>query len=471
MNAHNLHDALNQLDDKLIEEVDKRRAKLKSYKRLWRRGLAAAACLCVIAVSALAVNELRPITPDSDPKPTVSQIENRPAKADAPTVDLMEGVSASTVTTTKDLTAGNAALTDFAVRLFKASEKSGKNALISPLSVLSALAMTANGAESSTLTQMEQVLGLPTDQLNTYLYSYMHALPQSEKARLSLANSIWFTADKSFTVNRDFLQKNADYYAADLYKAPFNQATVDNINDWVKNKTDGMIPEIVDDLSPDAVMCLINALAFEAEWLVPYTKNQVHSGTFTREDGVVQNVEFMHSGEYYYLEDEHATGFIKHYSDLKYAFVALLPNTGVSVSDYVASLDGTVLRAMLAAPQETKVVAVLPKFETEYSTDMSAMLETMGLHDAFNVEKANFSLLGRSTKGNIFINRVVHKTFISVAEQGTKAGAATAVEMLAGSAIVPKPKTVTLDRPFVYMLIDCETNVPFFLGTMMDVKG
>ena len=471
MNAHNLHDALNQLDDKLLEEVDKRRAKPKSTSRLWRRGLAAAACLCVIAVSVLAVNELRPITPDSDPKPTVSQIENRPANADAPTVDLMEGVSAATVTTTDDLTAGNSALTDFAVRLFKASEQRDKNTLISPLSVVSALAMTANGAENSTLTQMEQVLGLPRDQLNTYLYSYMHALPQSEKARLSLANSIWFTADDSFTVDRDFLQKNADYYAADLYKAPFNKATVADINEWVKNKTDGMIPEIIDDLSPDAVMCLVNALAFEAEWFKPYEENQVHDGTFTREDGTVQRVEFMHSGEYYYLEDENATGFIKHYSNPKYAFVALLPNAGTSVSDYVASLNGATLRAMLSSPQSTRVVAALPKFETEYSTDMSAMLETMGMHDAFNVEKANFSSLGSSTKGNIFINRVVHKTFISVAEKGTKAGAATAVIMDAGSADVPEIKTVTLDRPFVYMLIDCENNVPFLLGTMMDVNG
>ncbi len=471
MNANNLHDALNQLDDNLIEEVDKLRAKPKSRGRLWQRGLAAAACLCIIALSVLAVNELRPVTPDSNPEPITSQIENRPANAEAPTVDLMEGISAATVTTTDDLTAGNAALTDFAVRLFKASEESGKNTLISPLSVVSALAMTANGAKQNTLAQMEQVLGLPTDKLNSYLYSYMQTLPQNEKTKLSLANSIWFTADDSFTADRDFLQKNADYYGADLYKAPFNKSTVADINDWVKDKTDGMIPEIIDNLSPDAVMCLINALAFEAEWFKPYEENQVHEGTFTHEDSTVQRVEFMHSFEYTYLEDDNATGFIKHYSDPKYAFVALLPNVGVSVSDYVASLDGATLRATLSSPQETRVVAALPKFETEYSTDMSAILEDMGMCDAFSVKKADFSSLGSSTKGNIFINRVAHKTFISVAERGTKAGAATAVIMDAGSAMVPEPKTVTLDRPFVYMLIDCETNVPFFLGTLMDVNG
>ncbi len=471
MNAHNLHDALNELDSELIEEVDRLRAKPKRQKRVWQRLLAVAACLCIVTVAVLTVRELRSVPIGGESKPITSQVENRPANADAPTVDLMEGISAATVTTTDDLTAGNAALTDFAVRLFKASEKSGKNTLVSPLSVASALAMTANGADNATLAQVEQVLGLSRDQLNHYLYSYVKKLPQSEKAKLSLANSIWFTDDDSFTVNREFLQKNADYYGADLYKAPFNRKTVADINSWVKGKTDGMIPEIIDDLSPAAVMCLVNALAFEAEWFIPYEENQVHEGTFTREDRTVHRVEFMHSGEDYYLEDENATGFIKHYSDLKYAFVALLPNAGVSVSDYVASLDGAALRAMLSSPQETTVVAALPKFETEYSVNMSAILEDMGMHDAFNVKKADFSSLGRSTKGNIFINRVVHKTFISVAEQGTKAGAATAIEMDAGSAMTPEPKTVTLDRPFVYMLIDFENRVPFFIGTLMDVNG
>ncbi len=471
MNAHNLHDALNELDNELIEEVDQLRSKPKHQRRIWQRLLAVAACLGIVAVSILAVRELHLIPSDGNSTPITSQIENRPANADAPTVDLMEGVSAATVTTTDDLTAGNAALTDFAVRLFKASEKSGKNTLVSPLSVASALAMTANGADNATLAQMEQVLGLSRDQLNHYLYSYVKKLPQSEKAKLSLANSIWFTADDSFTVNRDFLQRNADFYAADVYKAAFNRQTVADVNDWVKRKTDGMIPEIIDDLSPNAVMCLVNALAFEAEWFEPYEENQVHEGTFTHEDRTVHRIEFMHSGEYLYLEDDNATGFIKRYSDLKYAFVALLPNAGVSVSDYVASLDGAALRKLLSSPQETKVVAALPKFETEYSVDMSAILEDMGMQDAFNVEKADFSSLGRSMKGNIFINRVVHKTFISVAEQGTKAGAATAVDMDAGSAMIPEPKTVTLDRPFVYMLIDFENRVPFFIGTLMDVNG
>ena len=384
--------------------------------------------------------------------------------------DLMEGITPNQVNALDDLSSQNADVTDFAIRLFKASEENGKNTLISPLSVLCALAMTANGAEEETLAQMEEVLGMTTEELNLYLYSYMQNLPQGEKYKLSLANSIWFTEDERFTVNQDFLQTNADYYGADIYKAPFNDQTCKDINNWVKQNTDEMIPEILDEIPADAIMYLVNALAFEAEWSEIYEKQQVRDGKFTKEDGTKQDVELMYGVEGTYLEDENATGFKKYYKGGKYAFVAMLPNEGVSVSDYVASLNGESLNTLLNNTQHTTVHTAIPKFETEYNVEMSAILKDMGMTKAFDIYNADFEGLGTSTAGNIFINRVLHKTFISVGEKGTKAGAATVVEMADGAAAEPQePKEVYLDRPFVYMLIDCENNIPFFNGTMMDV--
>ena len=384
--------------------------------------------------------------------------------------DLMAGITPNQVNALDDLSSQNADVTDFAIRLFKASEENGKNTLISPLSVLCALAMTANGAEEETLAQMEEVLGMTTEELNLYLYSYMQNLPQGEKYKLSLANSIWFTEDERFTVNQDFLQTNADYYGADIYKAPFNDQTCKDINNWVKQNTDEMIPEILDEISADAIMYLVNALAFEAEWSEIYEKQQVRDGKFTKEDGTKQDVELMYGVEGTYLEDENATGFKKYYKGGKYAFVAMLPNEGVSVSDYVASLNGESLNTLLNNTQHTTVHTAIPKFETEYNVEMSTILKDMGMTKAFDIYNADFEGLGTSTAGNIFINRVLHKTFISVGEKGTKAGAATVVEMADGAAAEPQePKEVYLDRPFVYMLIDCENNIPFFIGTMMDV--
>ena len=388
--------------------------------------------------------------------------------------DLMKDVPAKAVDVLPDMDAGAAAAADFGVRLFKTSMEEEKNTLISPLSVLYALAMTANGADGETLAQMEQVLGMDVDNLNSYMLAYLDLLPESKDFKMSLANSIWFKDDPNFLVEQSFLQTNADYYGAGAYKAPFDEGTRNDINNWVKEHTNGMIPEIIDEIPDEAIMYLVNALAFDAKWADEYEEHQIREGRFTMEDGTRQDVDMMHSEEYTYLEDDLATGFIKYYKDRKYAFVAMLPNEGVSVSQYVDSLTGEHLRELLNNPQDVTVFASIPKFETEYSIEMSEVLQEMGITDAFDWQVADFSKLGTyNVDGmNICINRVLHKTFISVTEQGTRAGAATAVEMVAEGAMeIVEFKEVVLDRPFVYMLIDCETNLPFFIGTMMNVNG
>lgn len=384
--------------------------------------------------------------------------------------DLMEGITPNEVDVTIDMNDVNPEVTDFAVRLFKAGAKDGENVLISPLSVLYALAMTANGAQEETLAQMEEVLGVSAGTLNEYLFEYMKNLPQGEDYALKPANSVWFTDDERFTVNDDFLQTIADYYKAEIYKAPFDNNTLRDINIWVNEKTDGMIPEILDRIPPAAVMYLVNALAFEAEWQEPYTEYQVREGEFTREDGTKQKAEFMYGTESAYLEDENATGFMKSYKDGKYAFVALLPKEGVSLAEYTEALDGKALSELLANPKAGTVYTSIPKFETEYSAEMSDTLKSMEMTDAFDSYAADFLKLGRSDAGNIFISRVLHKTFISVGEKGTKAGAATVVEMVDNAADPTEAKKIYLDRPFVYMLVDCENNIPFFIGTMADME-
>ena len=383
---------------------------------------------------------------------------------------LMDGIKPQKIKGLDDLGSQNPVVTDFAVRLFKASLQEGENVLISPLSVLSALAMTVNGAEGDTRKQMEETLGMSAEELNLYFYSYMRNLPKEKRCKLSLANSIWFADDESFSVNQDFLQTNANYYGADIYKTAFDEQTLKDINNWVKYRTNDMIPEILDRIPESALMYLVNALSFEGEWFHLYAENMIQDGKFTKEDGTKQTASFMKSTEHVYLEDENATGFMKYYRGGKYAFVAMLPNEGVSVADYVASLDGAALNALLANPQDAAVYATLPKFETEYSTDMAAVLQSMGMTDAFNGSTADFSGIGTSKSGNIYISRVLHKTYICVDEKGTKAGAATAVEMMDGSSINLGPKRVTLNRPFVYMIVDCENNIPFFIGTMMDIE-
>ena len=386
--------------------------------------------------------------------------------------NLMDGVNPRKISAFPDMGEGNIAASDFAVRLFSASISEGKNTLISPLSVLCALAMTANGAEGDTLSGMESVLGMSVDDLNLYLYSYLSALPNGEKYKLSVANSIWFTDDDSFTVNRDFLQLNADYYGADIYKAPFDSSTLRDINNWVNQNTDGMIPKILDMIPKEAVMYLINAIAFEAEWMKYYEKHQVRDAEFTKDDGTKQTVDMMYSSEGRYLEGDNEIGFVKYYSGSKYAFAALLPDEGMSIEEYVASLSGEELNAILSGAVSATVNTAMPKFEVEWSAELSEILAAMGMYIAFDPDLADFSSLGTATDGNIYIDKVIHKTYIKVGEKGTRAGAATAVAMNKAEAGEPiEPKKVYLDRPFVYMIIDCENNVPIFIGALAEVEG
>lgn len=386
--------------------------------------------------------------------------------------------------------AGSSAVADFGLRLLQAcmekaedpfppnasmpqnvNEKieAGKNVLVSPMSVISALAMTAGGAKGETLGQMEEVFGMSVPELSAFLSDYQAGLPAGENCKLSMANGIWFTDDQRFTVEPDFLQACDDSFGAAARKAPFDDSTLKEINQWVKDNTDGMIEEILDEIPPDAVMYLVNALAFDAEWERIYRDYEVREGEFTKADGTVQQAEMMYSEEGQYLEDENATGFLKYYADRKYAYAALLPKEGMSVAEYVATLDGGKLLDILANPMQFQVNAAIPKYENEYSADLSDTLQHMGMPDAFDMGKADFSGIGHSTAGNIFISRVLHKTYIAVDEKGTKAGASTAVEMKDECAMMEDYiRTVYLDRPFLYMIIDCESNLPVFIGT---VKG
>ena len=173
----------------------------------------------------------------------------------------------------------------------------------------------------------------------------------------------------------------------------------------------------------------------------------------------------MYSEEYCYLEDGNASGFVKYYADRAYAFVALLPNEDISLEEYAASLTGERLNQLLDNSQDIMVDAAIPKFQCEFSTEMSEVLMSMGMADAFNSSLADFSRLGHSDQGNIYISRVLHKTYIAVDEKGTKAGAATVAEMQEeGAPLILK--SVRLDRPFVYMLIDCRDNLPVFIGAL-----
>ena len=364
---------------------------------------------------------------------------------------------------------------EFALRLFKEEYKQNSgNLLISPLSLTCALALTANGAEGETLEQIENIMGgLPLSELNEYLYTYRSSLSSSEGLKLHSANSIWFKDEEKITFRNEFLQTDVNYFSSEIYKADFDASTAADINNWANKNTGGMIKKAVDKIDPEAVMYLINALAFDAEWAKIYEKSNIKEGSFTAENGEKREAEMMYSEESVYLEDENAIGFMKRYKGGKYSFAALLPNEGTTISEYLDLLSAESLQELLKDFRYCEVTAAVPKFKYECDFSLSDTLKSFGVTDAFDRFTTDFSKMAEINvpNYNLYINDVLQKTFIEVNEKGTKAGAVTSFHMNLGcTAAGPPEKRVILDRPFVYMIVDNENYLPIFMGALTDIN-
>ncbi len=391
------------------------------------------------------------------------------------TKNLCDEYEASEVTGAEADEAFISGQTEFYLELMQktaASEKEGTNILISPYSVMQALAMTANGADSNTREEMENVLcgGMELEKLNEYLYTQRTSQPDKDYCRLTTANSIWtLDDDERIQVMPEFIQKNIDYFNADIFTAPFDDSTVKDINSWVNEKTDEMIPTLLNEIPTVAVMYLINAIAFDAKWETQYTEYSVGSHEFTAFDGTVQQADMMYSTEYYYLEDDNATGLYKYYEGRRYAFAAIMPDEGVELDDYIADLTPQELNDILANPVYEEIDAGIPKFSYEYEAEkMKDSLMEMGMASAF-FPSGDFSRMATTPMGDVYINRVIHKTFIDLCEAGTRAAAVTAIEMAGDSAMPVERKSVILDRPFLYCIVDTENDLPVFIGTLMTI--
>ena len=414
------------------------------------------------------------------------------AKLDGPSrsgsKNLMEGITASA--NFEGLDADDAytlAQTKFSLNLLKQSmvheDEKEENALISPLSAVFALGMTANGAKGDTLTGMEDALGgLPIDTLNRYLYTQRNILNAGDN--IKLANAIWFRDDGTRELPLEsFLTCNADCYDAGLFAAPFDETTLDDVNGFVNENTAGRISKILDKIGEFDRMYLINALTFDGEWGTPYEKYQVTPDeVFTAYDGTENSINAMYSSKvYHYLEDENATGFVKWYEGGDYCFAALLPNEGVDIYDYVNGLDTEGFSAMLkkgmteSIPENWILHTVIPKFKLDYGCSMADSLKAMGMETAFDDQTADFSnMFEHALRDGVHIANVIQKTHIEVSEAGTKAAAATIVIMEDNSCVLPEEtvdKYVYLDRPFVYMIMDANTAVPVFIGMVTNLDG
>ena len=365
----------------------------------------------------------------------------------------------------------------FSTNLFKTTVKSdladGKNTLVSPSSAAFALGMTANGADGNTLKQMLDVMGggvdMDTFNSNMNLWISRAHKNNTDKSRLSIANSVWVKDKDNLTTTEQFAKSCKEVYNAEMFKAPFDMGTVRKVNDWVSEKTDKMIPSLIEQFNGDEIMCLINCIAFDSEWEQQYSDTQVKQDQkFTNANGDEVKCTMLSSTEKCYVANDRATGFVKDYKGGKYAFMAVLPDKDTDIADYVSSMSETELCDLYAKrTNEYDVYTKLPQFTFDYGTGLQDYLSQMGMTDAFT-DGADFSKMFENTQAAI--SKVIHKTHIELSAKGTKAAAATAVIMKEATAELKdeKPKTIYLDRSFLFAIMDTELGVPVFIGTVCD---
>lgn len=411
--------------------------------------------------------------PTASPVPAETPAAEAPTQGTLPQVqaaDLLEGYTARPVEEKKADGAFLQAGFEWSAELFRQvyrQETEQKTLLISPLSVVTALAMTANGAGGHTRQELEQVLGsgkLSLEDLNAYLHTFLNGLPSSEAAKFSFADGIWFRDEEGFIVKEPFLQQNADHFDAAIRKAPFDESTLREINQWVALHTDDMIPKLLERLGPDTVMVLINALVFDAKWEIPFQEEGETLHPFTGLDGREVQTPVLFGEEYSYLEDETCTGFTRSYAGDTYRFAALLPKDEKDFAGFIDGLTGERLAALMADAAKERTLIMLPKFSYDYRISLPDVLKAMGLHDCFDDSRADFSGISDTP---LYIGDVLHKTHIDLDSEGTRAAAATAVIMDKSVSLhTDEPHKVWLDRPFVYMIVDTATGLPVFMGTV-----
>ena len=364
--------------------------------------------------------------------------------------------------------------TRFGFKLFSEIQKKqpNKNIFLSPSSVAMALTMAYNGSAGETQKAMNKALelqGLTLEEINRNNNILKTSLTTADpQVKLAIANSLW--TNQQVTIKPDFLQKNQQYYDAEINKLNFSDsASVGTINDWVKNKTNGKITKIVDQLQPDEILWLINAIYFKGNWSEPFAKEATKERPFTLLDGSKKQHPLMsQSDRYQYLENNQFQAISLPYGSGQMSFYVFLPKTGNSLDSFYNSLNAQTWEQWIKQFRSRPGSISLPKFKLEYDITLNESLQALGMTPAFNRQQADFSGISNEKTS---IDQVKHKTFVEVNEEGTEAAAVTGIGIRATSA-PPKaqPFEMIVDRPFFCVIRDNKTGTILFMGSIIDPK-
>ena len=366
-----------------------------------------------------------------------------------------------------------AANTKFGFKLYKEilKQDSNKNVFVSPTSVAIALSMTYNGARGETQQAMAKALELqgitlPTvNQANNALKASLETA--DPEVQLSIANSLW--AKQGVTFKPDFMERNRQFYGAKVTELDFaNAEATRTINNWVKENTRGKIDQVVDQLKPDDVLFLINAIYFKGNWTKKFDQNQTAERPFYLSNGTQKQHPMMsQSGKYRYYENETFQAVSLPYGKGRLSLYVFLPRENNSLDAFQQQLAVENWQQWMNQFRMRNGSIQLPRFKFDYDIQLNNALKVLGMESAFS-DGADFSNM---TSASVAINEVKHKTFVEVNEEGTEAAAVTSVGVALTSAQMPEEAfQMVVNRPFFCAIRDNQTGTVLFMGSLREPK-
>lgn len=367
---------------------------------------------------------------------------------------------------------------EFSINLIKAvNEGKKENYLISPYSIEIALSMLRDGAKANTLKEIEEVIG--NREINDEIV----------KDRIGVANAAFIkTKYKNYVLDSYYQKLKKDYKSEILYD---EFKTPNIINNWVKDKTYGMIEKVLDKVDDSFILGLANALAIDVEWDASFDCNDTLKEKFTKIDGKIIDVEMMHktysNSEYKYLDNDKATGIIIPYrkynkdtgeedyeNGTNLEFVGILPKDDIYsyINNFSKDELNNLFDSAKEASSEYEINVSLPRFKYDYEiSNFKEVLMNLGIKDAFSAEKADFTgIVARSEEiENVYVGAAIHKTHIDLNEKGTKAAAVTFFGLYTSGIHMPvKTVKIAFNKPFIYMIRDAKSNEILFFGTVYE---
>ena len=348
----------------------------------------------------------------------------------------------------------------FDYSLIKETNKNkSSNYLISPYSIKTVLSIIKDGADNSSLKELNDVMG-----------NFRRANIISKNV-IGDANLLLINKEYKDEINKNYVNKIEKNYDAEI---KYSNITPNNINKWVDNKTNHMIPTLVDSVNPETIMAIINAISMKASWDSEFDCKNTHISEFNTIDGSIINTIMMVSNDAQYIENDTAKGIIKKYKTYKnddhkkvnLEFVAIMPNDGID--SYIENFNNEEFRNLLSTKDKYKnedVSLKLPRFKYNYNfSNLMNVLINMGIKSIFNEKTADLSKMTESNSKDLYIGSIKQKSYIEVNEKGTKASASTIATVDKYAANVPID--IEFDKPFIYIIKQSNSDDILFFGVV-----